>query len=60
MNPKFWIIIEMSTGDSFVEEFETKESLNDFLVTFPEADKIRSLEVISGFSITKRSRSDGK
>ena len=57
MNPKFWLIIEMSTGDSFVEEFETKEELNKFLITFPEAYKMRSLEVISGFSITKRTRS---
>ena len=56
MNPKFWLIIEMSTGDTFVEEFETKEQLNDFLVTFPEAEKMRSLEVVSGFSITKRYR----
>ena len=56
MNPKFWLIIDMSTGDTFVQEFPNKEELNDFLLTFPETEKIRSLEVVSGFSITKRSR----
>ena len=58
MTPKFWLHIKLEDGEYLVLEFDTKEELNDYLVTCDEPEKIVSLEVVSGFSITKRTRGE--
>lgn len=56
MNPKFWLITKFEFEDStdcIVEEFNTKEELN-LAITSINTEWLVSLEVISGFTLTKR------
>lgn len=55
MSPKFWLLFsyEQQQGVN-VEEFTTKEELNKYLETIQDQGSIEYLEVISGFTLTKR------
>lgn len=60
MHPNFWLIVKCNNpepvGDRFltyVEEFNTKEQLNIYLGKLYTND-VESLEIISGFSLSKR------
>lgn len=56
MEPHFWAIIRHVDQTVNVFEFESKENLNDKLQEFNQSypTPIESLEIISGFTLTKR------
>lgn len=56
MNPKYWLILEIGNSSSAyveVHEFSERDDLNKYIGTM-STEGLISLEVISGFSLTKR------